>query len=163
MNDQSVVETLRDVGFLRGIADEYLEQFANIAVREEFPDGKVIFREGEPASNIYLIVSGNVSLEISAAGIGSRRILTVGEGELLGWSPILEQTCLAATARALTPTQVVKISGQQVLTMCEHNPRFGYEVMRRVALALAKRLSATRMQLIDIYGNQMPDVDDQST
>jgi hydrogenase maturation protease len=163
MNDKSVLETLRDVGFLRGIGDEYLNQIAEIAEREEFPEGKIIFHEGGPAQFIYLIVSGNVSLEIAAPGVGSRRILTVGVGELLGWSPVLEQARLAATARALTPTQVVKISGQQVLTMCEHNPRFGYDVMRRAALALAKRLSATRMQLIDVYGSQMPNVNDQTS
>ena len=97
---------------------------------------------------------------VLARSVGSRKILTVGEGELLGWSPVLEQARLAATARAQADTQVVKISGQQVLTMCEHNPRFGYDVMRRAALALAKRLSATRMQLIDVYGDQMPTGED---
>jgi len=32
--------------------------------------------------------------------------------------------------------------------------------MKRTALALAKRLDATRLQLIDVYGNQMPHVPD---
>ena len=46
----------------------------------------------------------------------------------------------------------------QIVTMCEHDPRFGYVFMRRAALALAKRLSATRMQLLDVFGGQMPSV-----
>jgi CRP/FNR family transcriptional regulator, cyclic AMP receptor protein len=81
----------------------------------------------------------------------------VGEGELLGWSPVLEQSQLTATARALAATTAVEINASQILTVCEHDPRFGFELMRRAARALAKRLNATRLQLVDVYGNQMPE------
>ena len=117
-----------------------------------FEKDDVIFREGDVAEHIYLITQGNVSLEICAPSVGCRRILTVGKGELLGWSPVLEQPRLAATARTLSPTKAAKISGGQILALCEHNPRLGFEFMRRAALALAKRLNATRVQLLDVYG-----------
>ena len=123
-------------------------------------EGKVVFREGEPASQIFLVVSGSVSLEIYAPGVGSKRILTIGPGDLLGWTPILEQTRASATARALSATRAIAINGGQILTLCVHNPSFGYEFMRQVALELAKRLSATRMQLIDVFGTDMPTVED---
>lgn len=152
MNYAVLMETLRDLDFLHEISDEHLEEIAAVSQLVEFPDGTVIFRVGDAATDIYLITRGNVSLEICAPGIGCRRILTVGQGELLGWSPLLEQPRLTATARTLSPTQAVKISGGQVLALCEHNPRFGFEFMRRAALALAKRLSAARVQLLDVYG-----------
>jgi CRP-like cAMP-binding protein len=156
MNGKDSLELLSGISFFRGISEEHLRQVAEIAALVNFAQGTVIFREGEPASKLFLIVSGNVALELCAPGVGCRRILTVSEGELLGWSPVLEQSCLTATARALTNTLAVEISGGQILTMCEHNPRFGYEFMRRAALALAKRLTATRMQLLDVYGEAMP-------
>ena len=156
MKDNSLLETLREVSFLRGVADEYIEKIVEIAERAEFPEGKIIFREGEPASHIYLIVRGNVSLEICASGVGCKRILTLGAGDVAGLSPVLEHTRLTATARAISPTEALKISGNQILAVCEHNPRFGYEFMRKTALALSKRLVATRMQLLDVYGNTMP-------
>jgi CRP-like cAMP-binding protein len=151
-----MAKTLRELRFLSGVSEEHLEQLAKTARYVDFPEGKVIFREGEPASHIFLIVRGNVSLEIAAPGVGCRRILTVSTGELLGWSPVLGQSRLTATARALADTRAIELSGRQLLTLCEHNPRFGYEFMRRAALALAKRLNATRMQLLDVFGNQMP-------
>ena len=46
----------------------------------------------------------------------------------------------------------------QLASICEHNPRFGYEFMKRTALALATRLSATRLQLLDIFGDALPTV-----
>ena len=96
MEADSLVETLRDVDFLQGINDEHLQSIASVARLVDIDESKVIFREGEPATNVFLIANGNVSLEISAPGVGRRRILTVGKGELLGWSPVLEQCRLTA-------------------------------------------------------------------
>lgn len=156
MADTSLVDTLRSLGFLNGIADEHLEKIASVAEIREFDNGKVVFREGEPAEFLYLITSGSVSVEVCAPGVGCRRILTVRPGELLGWSPVLEQSRLTATARTLKPTQAIRIRGSQLLTLCEHNPQFGFEFMRRTALALAKRLKAARLQLLDVYGAESP-------
>jgi len=162
MSDVILVDVLREVGFLRGIADEYLEKIASVAQLAEFEGTHVIFREGDPAEDIYLITDGSVSLEICAPGIGCRRILTVGKGELLGWSPVLGHSRVTATARTLVATRAIRISGRQMLTLCEHNPRFGYEFMRRAALALAKRLSAARLQLLDVYGTESPAIEQTS-
>lgn len=155
MTDINVVETLRSIQFLQDLSEELLDRLASVARTVDYPAGGVIFRQGDPAANVYLVADGSVALEICAPGVGCKRILTVGSGELLGWSPVLEQARLTATARALTPTRAVEIDGKQITAICEHDPRFGYELMKRAALALAKRLSATRLQLVDVYGQQM--------
>ena len=152
----TTIDDLRRLAVLEGIGEEYLQQLAENSAAVDFPADARIFRKGDPATDVYLIVSGSVSLEICGPGIGCRRILTVADGQLLGWSPVLEQPNLTATARTLTPTRAVQINGRQLLAMAEHDPRFGYEFMRRAALALAKRLSATRLQLLDVYGQEMP-------
>ncbi len=154
MMNAILVEALRDVDFLRGIDDNHLEQIASVARLVDIEPGKPIFREGDASHDVYLIIEGSVSLEICAPGIGCRRILTLGAGELLGWSSVLAQSRLSATARSLTATRAVQIPANQIITLCEHNPRFGYEFMRRAALALAERLNAARLQLLDVYGSE---------
>ena len=156
MSDMELLPTLQEIEFLQGFADEHLRKLASLAEVVDLPKGHTVFREGDLAKEIYLITLGKVALEICAPGIGCRRIHTVGEGELLGWSPVLEQPRLSATARTLTEAQAVKFSGSQILTLCEHDPRFGYEFMRRAAGSLAKRLSAARMQMLDVYGSETP-------
>jgi len=151
-----VLSALRGIYALDGMQQPHLQQLAGIAEEVNFPAGTLIFHEGDPATHVYLIVAGSISLEICAPGVGCRRILTVGDGELLGWSPVLEQARLTATARTQAATRAVKINGPRLLALCEQDPRFGYEFMRRAALALAKRLSATRLQLLNVYGSEMP-------
>jgi CRP-like cAMP-binding protein len=156
MYKQALVDALRDVRFLHDIDDEHLKRIAEVTRLRDVPEGQILFREGDLPRDVFLVVSGNVALDINAPGGGSNRIMTVGPGEILGWSALLEQTQMTATATTLCPTCVAEINTQQLLAICKHNPRFGYELLRRTSLALASRLSATRMQLLDSNGAPLP-------
>ena len=153
MSENDLMAKLREMEFLEGVSDEHLQRLIDVARPVEFAEDAVIYREGDPASEVYLIVSGAVSVEICAPGVGCRRILTLNSGDLLGWSAILEQSRLTATARAMTPVEAIEFNGRQILALCEHDARFGYAFMRRAALAIARRLSATRVQLLDVFGS----------
>jgi CRP-like cAMP-binding protein len=163
MSENVLPEQLRQFRFLQEIDDEDLSHLAAIARLVEFPAGKVLYREGQMLSNIYLILSGNVSIEICAAGIGCRRIMTVEAGDLLGISPAVGQARSTGTIRTLAPTKAIELNAGQVLTLCEHNPRFGYEFMRQVAMATLQRLNATRLQLLDVFGAEQQTGSGQQT
>jgi CRP/FNR family cyclic AMP-dependent transcriptional regulator len=155
-NAAQILDILRSLRFLHGIGDEALSTIASVAELREVPAGSVVFREGQSDSHIYLVVSGAVALEIRLIGREAKRIQTVGAGELLGWSPVLGQISMTATARAVDPAKLIAVDATQLATLCEHDPKFGFEFMKRTALALATRLSATRLQLLDVYGHQLP-------
>jgi CRP/FNR family transcriptional regulator, cyclic AMP receptor protein len=158
MNKNLLIDTMQKIRFLHDISPQHLEQLATVAQLRDFEELEVIFREGDVAQHVYLIVFGNVSLEICAPSVGCKRVLTVGPGEILGWSAMLEQTRLTATARTLEITRLIEFNAARLLTMCDSDLSLGYAIMRRTMLALAKRLSATRMQLLDVYGSQLPAV-----
>jgi CRP-like cAMP-binding protein len=156
MSRNILAPTLEQLGFLRDMASDDLEKIADIASIRDFDEYDVVFREGAPAEDIYLVVSGTVSLEVCAAGIGCKQILTLGPGELLGWSSLLGQSRYTARARTPQSARLVQINVRELMQLCDQDPRFGYDLMRRTALALAKRLSATRIQLVNVYGDQLP-------
>lgn len=163
MNAIDTVERLRGIGFLDGIADEHLQQLAGIAKEVEFPAGKILFYAGEPATTVYFLIQGSLSLEMSAPGVGSRRIMTVEDGELFGWSPLLQLGRLTATTRSLKETTAIEFSAALLLVLFEESPTLGYEFMGRMARGLAERLSAKRMQLFQLfeaYGAQIPPVEE---
>jgi len=153
---EQVASTLRTMPFLETFPEDLFDRLAPLARPVDFPRGTVVFRQGEETKTIYLMLEGSVALEICAPAVGCKRILTVGPGELLGWSPILKQHRMTATARALADSRALAFDADQLIVLCESEPRFGYEFMKRAALALAKRLHSTRQQLVDVYGAQMP-------
>ena len=154
MSENVLLEQLRQFQFMQEIDDEHLNRLAAIARLVEFPKDKVLYREGQAVSNIYLILSGSASIEICAAGIGCRRIMTVSAGDLLGISPAVGQARSTGTIRTLAAMKAIELNASQVLTLCEHNPRFGYQFMRQVAQAISQRLNATRLQLLDVFGDE---------
>jgi CRP-like cAMP-binding protein len=58
---------------------------------------------------------------------------------------------MTASARALTDVTVAAIDARGLLALCDNDPRFGYHFMKRTVAALAARLQATRLQLLDVY------------
>jgi CRP-like cAMP-binding protein len=150
MNTNDLAQTLHEIEFLRDIDPAHLQQLANIASFCHFDAHDVVFREGEPAEWAYLVVSGSVALQVSAHNTGAKHIVDVGPGELLGWATLTYHPRFAATAIALQRTRMIRIDGRQLRTICESDPKFGYEFMRRTMLALAKRLRATWTQLAEV-------------
>jgi CRP-like cAMP-binding protein len=149
------LDVLNEVRFLHDVPDSHLQELAAIAEVQDLPVNTVVFREGQVSSAIYLVLTGTVALEIFVPGRGAAPLHTAGPGELLGWSPVLRSGAMTATARVVSPARLIVLNASQLLAVCEHNPRFGMEIMRRTALALAVRLDATRLQLLDVYSHEL--------
>ncbi len=145
---------LRQIDFLQGICNESLARLTAAAQVAEFPPKTTIFRQGEPATDTFFVISGMAVLEICAPGVGCQQIGTVSQGELLGWSPVLSHKQLFATARTIDELVAFQIPGSVIHKLCDEDPQFGYQFMLRTAQTLAARLSAARMQLLDIYSHQ---------
>jgi CRP/FNR family transcriptional regulator, cyclic AMP receptor protein len=154
MSKNLLTNTLQELKFLRDMPPEYLEQVANISQIRDFDEYDVVFRDGQFAEKLYFVVSGNVHVESAIQGGHYKHILTLGPGELLGWSSLLGG---CYTTRACTPesARLVEINVPQLLAICNRDSGFGFEFMQRTVNALANRLSATRGQLLEAQGHQL--------
>jgi CRP-like cAMP-binding protein len=156
MSEPTLLEVLQHLWFLEGASEEDLRHIASVAQLAEYRVGQTLFRAGKRSSRIFLVVEGSVALKLPVPGRGNVRLYTVGSGELLGWSPLLRQLPMTATARALASSRVVAVDAGQILALCHHDSRFGFTFMQRMALALTRRLDATRLQLLDVYRHELP-------
>jgi CRP-like cAMP-binding protein len=158
MNKNLVIDALRENRFLRDIDLDHLDRIAKISQVREFDAHDVVFREGDTADSVYLVVSGQLSLELSPGSTAYRKqLVTVGPGEILGWSSLVESPRFAATAVVVEPTRLVRIDGARLRAICDENPQFGYEITRRTLRALAKRLTETWRQLSYVHlSHQVP-------
>src|ERR1700753_1656992 len=90
-----------------------------------FQPGELIFREGDESREAYWILSGQV--EISIETPQGRSVLTIlEEGEIFGEMGMIDDLPRAASARALTETEVDVV----------HERDFHYEVLRDEARLL---------------------------
>lgn len=156
MIDPEVIDALRELAHAAHVSESTLVRVAETCRQVTLTDGAVLFREGEVSSRAYFVREGSVALQINAPPHGATRLLTLGPGELVGWSPFLGAGAMTATAAAVGDVTLLEVDAVALRVLLESEPRAGYEIMRWVASALAKRLTATRLQLLDIYHDEAP-------
>ena len=153
MSVREIRDLLDAEEFFRGLDADYLDLIAGCGTNTHFDAGTMIFREGEPADTFYVLRSGKVALEIHVPERGALVIETLGPGELLGWSWLFPPYKWHFDARAIDGTSAVALDGACLRGKCDDDPRLGYLLMQRFARVSQERLQATRLQLLDVYGN----------
>ena len=137
--------------FLAGMNQTQLALLTDCAMAAHFKPGRVILREGEIANRFYLIESGKVVLE-SGEGFGDPVIIeTIGAGDLLGWSWMFPPYVWHFTARAVEPTEAIFFYGTILREYCERDPSLGYELFKRMAPIMLKRLQGARQKMLAIH------------
>jgi CRP/FNR family cyclic AMP-dependent transcriptional regulator len=96
-----------------------------------FKAGDVIFREGDPAKDLYIVKSGQVEIRL-----GNRLLDTLPELSIFGEMALIDHNPRSATAVAATDTTLVPVDEKQFLFLVSRTPYFALNVMR----VLAQRL-----------------------
>jgi CRP-like cAMP-binding protein len=127
---------------------------AGCASNCRFNAGDYLMREGDPADKFFLIRHGKVSLEVTTPGRPPIIVTTLHEGEIVGASWLAPPYRAMFDARAMDLTRAIGIDARCLRGKCEADHYLGYEMMKRFLPLLAKRLQATRLQILDVYGDQ---------
>jgi len=139
--------------FLKDLTKEQIAALAKLSEAVQFDDGKCIFREGEEASAFFLIQRGKVAIQIFAAQRGVLTIQTANGGDVLGWSWLVPPHTWRFSAQAIDSVQAIRLDGKKLLQLCQKDHELGYQILSRLFQVVAQRLEATRLQLLDLYGN----------
>jgi CRP/FNR family cyclic AMP-dependent transcriptional regulator len=137
--------------FSRDLPKSYIELLLGCASNVRFDAGQFIFREGEEANQFYLIRKGKIALQVFAPEQGPLTILTLGEGEVLGWSWLFPPYRWKFDAQAIELTRAIAFDAKCLRTKCETDHDLGYELLKRFAYLVEQRLEATRLQLLNVY------------
>jgi len=144
---------------LRGLAQKY--HFEAVAWEEviskgeslTLEPGQIVFDEGEFNPYLFLLISGHIDLAMKVTGRGAVRILTLGAGDLVAWSSVLGSGVMTCRATCTTECIVLRWHHEHLEAICKHHSDFGYRWMAFIAKALAQRLTATRLQLLDLFAS----------
>ncbi len=143
-------EHLAQHALFRDLSPEHFDTLAECASEVRFDVGEMIFSEGQAATRFFLIVEGEVSLEVFHLEGGPLVIQTLGPGDVLGWSWLVPPYRWRFDARSLAHTRAIALDGARLRTECQQSPALGYELLKRFVLLLEQRLQATRQQLMEV-------------
>jgi CRP-like cAMP-binding protein len=108
----------------------------------EFARGTVLFREGEPGREMFVIQGGRVTIS-KAVGDMEKVLCTLGQGEFFGEMSILCDRPRSATATVAEDAKILIIDPKTFEAMVRSNA----EVAIRMIKTLAERLQAADDQI----------------
>lgn len=146
----SVTALLQEHPFTKGLWPDHIARLAAMAGEVHFAPGEMIFQEGDKSSLFYLLIEGNVALEVVTPG-HAVRVATLVAGEVLGWSSLAAENGKQFQARALEEVHAVAFDGARLRHACEQDYAFGFWFMRAIVNVMGERLHAVRAQLLDLY------------
>ena len=149
LGDLSMIPTeeLENAQLTRSLTRAHLNELARMASLRECAEGTVLFEEGQDSPVVYCVLRGVVSLQVEEPCGELVEIDTVGEGELLGWSPLFRRHAMTASAHAATDCRLAVFEVKRILALLERDPSFGLHFLSQVGLQVSDRLRHTRRAL----------------
>jgi CRP/FNR family cyclic AMP-dependent transcriptional regulator len=139
--------------FFKDMRASTRELIAGCASNCVFRDGDRILKEGDAADSFYLLRHGAVALEIHVPARSPLVIETLSDGDVLGWSWLVPPYRVRFDARAIGLVRALRINGRCLREKCEQDSDLGYELYKQVIPVIVDRLTAARLQMVDIYGH----------
>ncbi len=95
--------------------------------------GQVIFSEGEPGHEMFIVRTGNVDLRV-----GDAVVETVGQGGIFGEMALVDPAPRSATAVAGPDCSLVLVEERSFNDLLRRVPGLGLEIMRVMARRLRR-------------------------
>jgi CRP/FNR family transcriptional regulator, cyclic AMP receptor protein len=151
MEGTSVSALLGRTWFGADMPEETRARLAELATFVDIPQGAHVVQEGLPCQELGIVVSGRIALRMALPGGEDRTILTVDTGDVFGWSAVLQPPVATSTGIAVVPSRAILIDGERLRTAMGVDCDLAAAVYRRLLVSVSRRLSATRVQLLDLY------------
>lgn len=145
LEDDVPLELLQSVPLLEGMTHEELAELVGISEIRKVPCGEVIFEEGTNASNLSVILKGEIELRLTSAGSAGEEIMQIGERDVFGESSFFSGGTHAAQAFAVSDARLLVI------------PRDAYDDLLQASRPVALRLA---VNAAGILGVRLQDTDE---
>ncbi len=139
--------------FGSGLSEGSLERLAGMAREYETPARARLLREGDETNELSVLLEGRVALTEHVAGRGSVTLMTVEPGDIFGWSALINPFKATSTVVSLEPVKVIAFDAAALRDEVRSNCELAAGIYPRLLEALARRLGATRHQLLDLSGS----------
>jgi CRP-like cAMP-binding protein len=133
-----------------GLTDEQLCLLNPLFVPCEFTADTILFEQGDPAENLFAIVSGEVVVNFKPDDGPTIVVARVQPGSIVGWSAALGSKRYTSSAICTMYTQLLRVRGDDLRRLCIQHPVVGSAFLDRLATVIAERLHSTHDMVLSL-------------
>jgi CRP-like cAMP-binding protein len=143
-------EFLAEFDLFKGVPESVLQEIAGICHEISVKQDNLVFREGEKADLLHLLVKGSIALRVNLTSRPEAVTVSIVSRphQTLGWSGVVRPFHYTASAFCEEDSQLIAIPAQGFLDVMGKHPEAGYQVMLRITEIISDRLRNSRQALL---------------
>ena len=150
-----VFNALLNVELFSDLTKEELMQFSTIVKKENVTAGKVIAKEGDKKSNLYILNEGIVEIS-KKTSLGEPYVISIRDSKKLGRAffgeiSLIYKAPRTATIIAKTDAVLYNITGPAFNKFCDDNPLIGYKIIKILIRDICKYLRNSNEQVLILF------------
>ncbi len=150
-NPDRVLQVIRSLPVFRGLSPADQARVAALATLKEYKRGDSLWREGDPAESLTVIVRGRVKV-VRQSGPGDVILEIFAEGEPVGAIAVYNYMPYPASAVCLEPVTLMVLPRRDYFELLDRNPEFARAIIReltKLVVSLARKLEEMRGQKVE--------------
>ncbi len=153
--ERNADEKLRQILLFAEIADneEYMGQLQDICRPLALPAGRVVIREGDQGSEMYIMLVGRVEIcRRTRAGDDYTVVkLRAEDNVFFGEMALIDDDVRSATIRTTVDSEFLVVTKEEFISLGDRYPQIALPITRQIARILASRLRKTTGDMLTIF------------
>jgi CRP-like cAMP-binding protein len=148
---ERILSAIRSLPVFRGVAPEDQRRLATIATIRDFGRGDSVWREGDAADFLTVIIHGRIKI-VRHAEAGDVILEIFGEGEPVGAIAVYNYMPYPASAVCLEPVSLLLLPRRDYFELLDRNPDFARAIIReltKLVVGLTRKVEEMRGQKVE--------------
>jgi len=139
---------IREIELFEGFSEDMEGELGEVFETVSFQPGDVLFKQGDPAEDFYILHTGAVDVKIA----GARQTTHVADkpGEAVGWSSLAGRETYSASVECTEPSTLIRINKDMLDQVLRRHPSTGLIFYKRLARLVGERLIESYRELVKL-------------
>ncbi|MBX3022303.1 MAG: cyclic nucleotide-binding domain-containing protein [Bdellovibrionales bacterium] len=136
------IQFLKTVPIFNELSTWQLKKVGGIVFERTYDVGELIFEEGQPGAALFLIIEGQVSVEILKEKF-TAKLAVLEKGAFFGEMALLDESPRSASARVMEPTRTLALYRNDLHRLIQTDPETACQIYKALARIVGDRLRST--------------------
>ncbi len=136
------IRFLKTVPFFNELSNWQLKKVSEIVFERNYEPHELIFEEGQPGAALFLIMDGQVTVEMSKDQ-DFTQLAVLERGAFFGEMALLDETPRSASARSVENTRALALYRNDLSRLIHSDPATACHIYRALARIVGDRLRMT--------------------
>lgn len=144
------ITILKSVDILSVLDNEELNQLYSLMKNVKSGKDTVLFNQGDTGNEMFIILSGSISISVKTTDGGMVEVAVLGEGQFLGEMSIFDNAPRSATCIVKDDTELLSFGKDDFFGLMNNYPETAIKILYRMLNTTIERLNSTGSFLSDM-------------